>query len=264
MLRLSHVVSSQCCVCPTVLCLPHVVSSQCCVCPTVLCLPHVVSALCCVCPILCLSHVVPSHCSVCPTVLCLPHSCQTHRGASEAEKALQNQSHYEQNEDEERVKDIGCLDVARLSEVTCLLPEPPPANLQRKRRKIEGREEERGGRRNGDDKWKKGRGGRVKEKGEVGKGRELAGFCEMVQSHSLTTFKKTEFGLITNLWHVRRALTTCAVWKGDWRDREEVGEKERVGEGWGRVRKARKKGGERGWSVGEEGWEKRGKGGRED
>ena len=239
MLRLSHVVSSQCCVCPTVLCLPHVVSSQCCVCPTVLCLPHVVSALCCVCP-------------------------TPHRGASEAEKALQNQSHYEQNEDEERVEDIGCSDVARLSEVTCLLPEPPPANLQRKRRKIEGREGERGGRRNGDDKWKKGRGGRVKEKVEVGKGRELAGFCEMVQSHSLTTFKKTEFGLITNLWHVRRALTTCAVWKGDWRDREEVGEKERVGEGWGRVRKARKKGGERGWSVGEEGWEKRGKGGRED
>ena len=111
-------------------CITHYVASKsvgglplCCVCPCV------VSALCCVC-----------------TVLCLPHSCQTHRGASEAEKVLQNQSHYEQNEDEERVEDIGCSDVAWLCEVTCLLPEPPPANLQGKKRTI-AEEERREGRR---------------------------------------------------------------------------------------------------------------------
>ena len=143
-LCLHCVVSALCCVCPCVvsaLCCvcPCVVSALCCVC-TVLCLP-----LCCVCTVLCLPRVVSALCCVC-TVLCLPHSCQTHRGASEAEKVLQNQSHYEQNEDEERVEDIGCSDVAWLCEVTCLLPEPPPTNLQGKKRTIE-EEERREGRR---------------------------------------------------------------------------------------------------------------------
>lgn len=72
----------------------------------------------------------------------------------------------------------------------------------------------------------------------------------MVQSCPLTTFKKMELGLMTNLWHVCRALTTCAVWKGDWQDREggerrkRVRGEEGVGEN-GRVKRARERGGER-------------------
>ena len=86
------------------------------------------------------------------------------------------------------------------------------------------------------------------EEREVGKGRD---FCERVQSHPLTTFKKTELGLMTNLWHVRRALTTCAVWKGDWQDRERRwGEKEegegRKGSGGRRVGES-KEGKGKGW-----------------
>lgn len=50
----------------------------------------------------------------------------------------------------------------------------------------------------------------------------------MVQSCPLTTFKKMELGLMTNLWHVCRALTTCAVWKGDWQDREGGERRKRV------------------------------------
>ena len=95
---------------------------------------------------LCLSLcVVPvTLCCVCPSVLCLPLCYQTHGGASEAEKVLQHQSNGEEDDDGERVEHIRCSNVARLSEVTCLLPEPPPANLLREGEgRRQGRREER-------------------------------------------------------------------------------------------------------------------------
>ena len=92
----------------------------------------------------------------------------------------------------------------------------------------------------------------MKERGEVGKGRD---FCEMVQSthhfqEGRVGFDDKPLACAQGTDHLCRLEGGLAGQRGGGKRRNRVRGEE--GEGWGRVRRARERGGERGWSVGEE------------